>query len=100
LSFCTRTAKASGSGATARYDSSIGDPANISGVIVGIRSSSSCCIPELACVAEMTVRLRTTSGWRMASRSPAAPPMLKPTTSARAMPRWARSAAASSAKPS
>jgi hypothetical protein len=75
-------------------------PANASGVIDGIIASSSGCIPSLRDDAEITTSRRTTSGWRMPTCSATPPPMLKPTTSARATSRWPSSAATSSAIPS
>ena len=56
--------------------SSIGEPANISGVIVGNMASPSGCIPSWRYEPEITTSRRTASGWRIASCSPMPAPML------------------------
>lgn len=68
--------KDSGCGEVRWKASSIGVPANSSGVIVGNIARAASGIPLLVEEAEATTSYRTTSGWRIASCKAVAPPML------------------------
>ena len=76
LSFSTSFGKSSGFGASRRYSVSLGLPANISGVIDGNMAMASAGMESYLNPAEATTSLRTRAGWRIASCSAVAPPML------------------------